>query len=111
MPHDELRELEKARRKALWALASLYPSDPEASGLLPVLDHIDAQKQGDTPSTDKPLTVRNVRDAVPNSITIRASILSSNTTYPNRGENASSRQASDQPGLLMARTPPTGRSF
>lgn len=65
MPHDELRELEKARRKALWALASLYPGDPEASGLLAVLDHIDAQKQGDTPSTDKPLTVRNVRDAVP----------------------------------------------
>lgn len=45
MTHDELRELEKARRKALWALASLHPGNPEAFDHLAILDHLDNLQQ------------------------------------------------------------------
>jgi hypothetical protein len=44
-PHDELRELEKARRKALGALASLHPGNPEAFDHLAILDHLDNLQQ------------------------------------------------------------------
>jgi hypothetical protein len=65
MTHDELRKLEKARRKTLWALASLHPGDPEASESLTVLDHLDNQQQNDTPSTDTPIGLKEVRNSVP----------------------------------------------
>lgn len=64
MTHDELRELEKTRRKALWELASLHPGDPEASDRLAILDHLDDQQQNDTPSTDTSLSLKEVRDSV-----------------------------------------------
>jgi hypothetical protein len=41
MTHHELRDLEKARRVALWALASLHSGDPDASKPLAVLGHLD----------------------------------------------------------------------
>ena len=65
MTHDELRDLEKARRKALWALASLYPGDSGASEPLAILDHLDNQEQNDALSTDTSLALMDVRDSVP----------------------------------------------
>lgn len=65
MTQHELRELEKTRRKALWALASLHPGDPEASAPLATLDHLGDQQQNDTPLTDTPLGLKEVRDSVP----------------------------------------------
>jgi hypothetical protein len=65
MTSDELRELERTRRKALWALASLHPGDPEASDRVAILDHLDDQQQSDTPSTDTPMGLKEVRDSVP----------------------------------------------
>lgn len=65
MTQHELRELEKTRRKALWALASLHPGDPEAFNHLVILDHLDDQQQNNTPSTDTPLDLKEVRDSVP----------------------------------------------
>jgi hypothetical protein len=65
MAHDELRKLEKARRKTLWALTSLHPGDPEASESLTVLDHLDDLQQNDAPSTDTPIGLKEVRDSVP----------------------------------------------
>ncbi|MEE4083121.1 MULTISPECIES: hypothetical protein [Pseudomonas syringae group] len=65
MTQHELRELEKTRRKALWALASLHLGDPEASDHLAILDHLDDQQQSDTPSTDTPMGLKEVRDSVP----------------------------------------------
>lgn len=65
MTHDELRELEKARRKALWALASLDPGDSGESEPLAILDHLDNQEQNDTLSTDTSLALMDVRNSVP----------------------------------------------
>ena len=64
MTQDQLRNLERARRKALWALASLHLGDPEASDHLAILDHLNDQQQNDTPSTDTPLGLKQVRDSV-----------------------------------------------
>lgn len=49
MTHDELRQLEGARRRTLWALACLRPGDPTASDLLAILDDLDDQERNDTP--------------------------------------------------------------
>jgi hypothetical protein len=64
MTHDELRQLEGARRRALWALASLRPGDPTASDLLAILDDLDDQEQNDTPCSDKPLDLIEVRNSI-----------------------------------------------
>ncbi|OWQ42415.1 hypothetical protein CDH05_06245 [Pseudomonas lactis] len=64
MTHDELRKLEKNRRRAFWALASLRPGDPNASDLLAILDDLDDQERNDTPCCDKPLDLIQVRNSV-----------------------------------------------
>ena len=64
MTHDELRQLEGARRRTLWALASLRPGDPTASDLLAILDDLDDQERNDTPCSDKPLDLIQVRNSV-----------------------------------------------
>ena len=63
MTCDELRELESARRKALWALARLSPGDPNASELLATLDELDNLELKPTSSTQKPLDLDEVRDS------------------------------------------------
>ncbi|MEN5312547.1 hypothetical protein [Pseudomonas koreensis] len=65
MTHDELRELEKARRKTLWALASLHLGDPNASEPLAILDHLGDLEQNSTVSTLELLDLNMVRDSVP----------------------------------------------
>ena len=50
MAKNELRELENSRRIALWALASLYPSDTKAFIPLAILHHFDTQEQSSTSS-------------------------------------------------------------
>ncbi|OPK07400.1 hypothetical protein [Pseudomonas sp. VI4.1] len=64
MTHDELCQLEGARRRALWALACLRPGDPRASDLLAILDDLDDQEPNDTPCSDKPLDLIEVRNSV-----------------------------------------------
>ncbi|WP_421547443.1 hypothetical protein [Pseudomonas sp. QD4] len=64
MTHDELRQLEGARRRALWALACLRPGDPTVSDLLAILDDLDDQERNDTPCSDKPLDLIQVRNSV-----------------------------------------------
>ncbi len=64
MTHDELRQLEGARRRTLCALACLRPGDPTASDLLAILDDLDDQERNDTPCSDKPLDVIEVRNSV-----------------------------------------------
>ncbi|WP_458376617.1 hypothetical protein [Pseudomonas pergaminensis] len=64
MTHDELRQLEGARRRTLWALASLRPGDPTASDLLAILDDLDDQERNGTPRSDKSLELAEVRNSV-----------------------------------------------
>ena len=64
MTHHELRELEKARRMALWALASLHPGDPDASAPLTVLDHLDDLERSNTAS-HRVLDLNTIRNSVP----------------------------------------------
>ncbi|AQT94941.1 hypothetical protein [Pseudomonas azotoformans] len=64
MTHDELRQLEGARRRTLWALACLRPGDPTASDLLAILDDLDDEERNDTPCSDKPLELTEVRNSV-----------------------------------------------
>ena len=64
MTHDELRQLEGARRRTLWALASLRPGDPNASHLLAILDDLDDQEPNDTPCNDRLLELTEVRNSV-----------------------------------------------
>ncbi|NWA83227.1 hypothetical protein [Pseudomonas sp. D2002] len=45
---QNLREREKLRRKALWALSDLLPGDPKAIPVVSVLDDIDRQDEADT---------------------------------------------------------------
>lgn len=42
-----IRTRESLRRKALWTLSRLMPSDPRAAALLDVLDDIEAQERID----------------------------------------------------------------
>lgn len=64
MTHDELRQLEGARRRTLWALACLRPGDPTASDLLAILDDLDDEERNDTPCSDNPLDLIQVRNSV-----------------------------------------------
>lgn len=64
MTHDELRQLEGARRRTLWALACLRPGDPTASDLLAILDDLDDQERNDTPCGDRLLELTEVRNSV-----------------------------------------------
>jgi hypothetical protein len=58
-----LSEREGTKRRVLWALASLHPGDSNASDLLAILDGIDDQERNDTPSSDKPLDLIQVRNS------------------------------------------------
>lgn len=64
MTHDELRQLEGARRRTLWALACLRPGDPTASDHLAILDDLDDQERNDTPCSDRLLELTEVRNSV-----------------------------------------------
>jgi hypothetical protein len=64
MACDELRELERTRRWALWTLASLHPGDPNASELLDILSNLDDQERNGAPSTDKLFDLNEVRESV-----------------------------------------------
>lgn len=59
-----LRDRERTRRRVLWALASLHPGDPNAFELLAILDELDIQERYDTPRSDKPLELIEVRNFV-----------------------------------------------
>jgi hypothetical protein len=65
MASDELRALEITRRRTLWELASLSLGDPKASRLLIILDDLEHQELQSAYSTDNPLELDAVRDAVP----------------------------------------------
>jgi hypothetical protein len=65
MTHDELRELETTRRKALWVLANLPPGDLKASDALAILDDLDDEERNGTSPTGKQLELAEVRDSVP----------------------------------------------
>lgn len=65
MTSDDLRELERTRRRALWALASLHPGDSVALGVLAILDDLDNQERSSTASTHGPLELNEVRHSVP----------------------------------------------
>lgn len=64
MSHNELRMLEKVRRRALWALASLHPGNPDASEPIAVLNDLDAQERSSAPLTGTPVGLEEVRDSV-----------------------------------------------
>ncbi|MBA1376668.1 hypothetical protein FHK92_02325 [Pseudomonas brassicacearum subsp. neoaurantiaca] len=64
MTCDLLRERERTRRRVLWALACLRPGDPNASDLLAILDDLDDQERNNTPCSDKPLDLIEVRNSV-----------------------------------------------
>lgn len=64
MFHNELRMLEKVRRRALWALASLHPGNPDASEPIALLNDLDAQKRSSAPLTGTPVGLEEVRDSV-----------------------------------------------
>lgn len=65
MTHDEeLRHRETARRKALWALASLLPGDARAIDLLNVLDDIELREAHDTLASTDLFSVEQLRDLI-----------------------------------------------
>ncbi len=64
MTCDLLRERERTRRRALWALASLRPDDSAASELLTILDELDEQERSGTSYSDNPLELIEVRNSV-----------------------------------------------
>jgi hypothetical protein len=61
---DLFRERERTRRRVLWALATLHPGDSNASDLLAILDDLDDQERNDTPCSDKPLELIEVRNSI-----------------------------------------------
>jgi hypothetical protein len=63
--NEELRNREKARRKALWALASLPPGDPRALDVLDVLDDIELSEAYEISRPVTVLSVGQLRDAIP----------------------------------------------
>lgn len=65
MTQDEIRNLERAKRKALRALASLDPGDPKASEPLATLYYLNTQEQSSALSTDTPIGPKEVRNSVP----------------------------------------------
>ena len=65
MTHDELRKLERTRRRALWEIARFLPGDPEAADALAILNDLDDQERSSTPSTSEPLELNEVRGSVP----------------------------------------------
>lgn len=65
MTHDELRKLERTRRKALWEIAKLRPGDPKAADILTILDDLDDPEQSRPALPNDPLELDVVRSSVP----------------------------------------------
>jgi hypothetical protein len=65
MTSDELRKLERTRRRALGALASIHPGDSAALDALAILDDLDGQERSSSPSTHEPFELNEVRHSVP----------------------------------------------
>lgn len=65
MTSKELSELERARRRALWALASLHPGDSMALGVLAILDDLDDQERSSTAFVHEPLDLNKIRHSAP----------------------------------------------
>lgn len=65
MTSKELSELERTRRRALWALASLHPGDSMALGVLAILDDLDDRERSSTAIIHEPLELKEVRHSVP----------------------------------------------
>lgn len=108
MTSDELRELERTRRRALWALASLHPGDPEASDRLAILDHLDDQQQSETPSTDTPMGLKEVRDSVPVQHHRCGIDIVLEHDIPQPWRERFLQASIGSPGLRMGSTPQTG---
>ena len=64
MTQDDLHDLERARRRALWTLAGLQPGDPRASEPVAILTHLDTKERSSAPSTDTPIGLKGVRQSV-----------------------------------------------
>ncbi len=64
MPHNDLREMEAKRRKALWMLANISPGDSKAFDALSILDDLDLQERKYSPNADKALELNQLRDCV-----------------------------------------------
>jgi hypothetical protein len=64
MTHDELRKLERTRRRVLWEIARLLPGDPEAADALAILNDLDDQERSSTPSIGEPLEFSKILDSV-----------------------------------------------
>lgn len=65
MASKELSELERARRRTLWALASLHPGDSMALGVLAILDDLDDQERSSTAFVHEPLDLNKIRHSAP----------------------------------------------
>lgn len=64
MTCDLLLERERLKRRVLWALATFHPGDPSASDVLALLNDLYDQERNDTPCSDKPLELVEVRNSV-----------------------------------------------
>lgn len=61
---DDLRTRDSVRRKALWTLSHMMPSDPKAAAILDVLDDIEDQERVDLNRNHQSLDIDAVRKAV-----------------------------------------------
>lgn len=61
---DDLRTRESVRRKALWTLSHLMPSDPKAAAILDFLDDIEDQERVDLNRNHQSVDIDAVRKAV-----------------------------------------------
>ncbi|WP_192485505.1 hypothetical protein [Pseudomonas savastanoi] len=64
MPHNDLRELEAKRRKALWMLSSISPGESKAFDALSILDDLELQERKNSPHTVKAFELNQLRDCV-----------------------------------------------
>ncbi|SMS12683.1 hypothetical protein CFBP1590__5097 [Pseudomonas viridiflava] len=64
MTSDKLRELERAKRRALWELAAFHPGDSVALGVLAILDDLDDQERSSTAFIHEPLELNEIRDFI-----------------------------------------------
>jgi len=108
---DDLRTRESVRRKALWTLSHLVPSDPQAAAILNVLEDIEDQERVDLNQSHPHLDIDAVRKAV---LIERHNSVSTSLTRPvfhSRGVSVFYKRASARRAWSMARTPMTGTNF
>lgn len=65
MTTDDLRKLEKTRRRAIWEIAKFHPGDPNAIKVLDILDDLDDQERHGKSLTGNSIELQEVRDSVP----------------------------------------------